>query len=159
MLLLRCTIVNKASIWMVCHWAMAVAAIVVVAVSVAPMFSPLPSSDWVPTAAAPELSSTAVTDRPKPANQPGQAQPVPTNPAVASVTAKHAGDAAKQTQPSQPSPPTQISQPSTPSQQTQPAPKASQPPPTREGIIQGVSQPLPPNVIPVSKLRPDLGDF
>ena len=144
---------NKASIWMACNWAMALAGIVVTALSVKPMFSQLPASRWVPTRAVPELSSPVVPDFPKPAIQQSRAQSVPANLAAAPVVVKEAGEATTQSQMTQPS------QPSTPSQQTQSDPQASQPPSGQKGMYHAVPQPPPPNVIPMSKYRPDLGDF
>lgn len=138
---------SKASIWVACNWAMALAGIVVVALSVAPLFSPLPSSRWAPAPVVPELSSPVVPELPKPAIQQSQAPSVPANLGAAPVVVNQAGEATK------------LSQMTQPSQQTQPGPQDSQPPSDRKGMHHAVPQPLPPNVIPMSKYRPDLGDF
>lgn len=132
---------------------MALAGIVVVALSVTPMFSPQPLSRWVPPPASPELSSPVVPDLPKPAIQQSRAPSVPVDLGAAPAVVEQAGDATKQSQMTQPN------QPGTPSQQTQQAPQASQPPSGRKEMYHAVPQPPPPNIIPVSKYRPDLGDF
>jgi hypothetical protein len=145
---------SKDSVLMACNWAMALAGIIVVVLSVTPMFSSLPpSSRWVPAPAVPELSGPVVSDLPKPAIQQSRAQSIPANIGAAPVVVKQADEATKQSQMTQPN------QPSTPSQQTQQAPQASQPPSGRKEMHHAVPQPLPPNVIPMSKYRPDLGDF
>jgi hypothetical protein len=141
---------SKASILMACNWAMALAGIVVVALSVRPMFSP----PWVPAPAAPELSSPVVPNLPKPAIQQSRAQSIPANLGAAPAVVKQTVEATEVSPMTQPNQPT-----STPSLQTQQAPQASQPPSSRKEMHRAVPKPTPPNVIPVYKYRPELGDF
>ena len=147
---------GKDSVLMACNWAMALAGIVVVALSVTPMFSSLPPSPrWAPAPTMRELSNPnpVVSGLPKPGIQQNRAQSTLANPGATPAIAKQADEEAKQSQMTQPN------QSSTSGQQTEQAPQASQPPSGRKEMHRAVPQPPPPNVIPVSKYRPDLGDF
>jgi len=129
---------RKTTVCMACNWAMAAVGVVAVAVGVGSMFLPPQSAHWAPAGDHPlpaSALSVATSNSSETSVEGSQPRSVQTDFTAASI----AGPSMKL--------------------DGQPVSQPMWPHSADEGLIYGVPGPLPPNVIPVSRLRPGLGDF